>query len=245
MGTTELTKAQLMANFSHWLNSHTHYTPLPHRSLHSVLRTEHRFYPIRQYDSLIKLMQLITDDSHQFMGRYIVTTERRMLVAREGEPGFFIPTHLQMSRHKPVLAAGNFFFNAKGEITAFNHDCPDFETTVESLVWPLIITELMNASLAESFHLISHVLDQERNMIPKAYVYLSQADRQALRAEISKETRDTIQEDNQDTQVILCENDALERYQIRPPFTFKGGMFAHRRKNEEETTKAHLTHEPL
>lgn len=150
-----------------------------------------------------------------------------------------------MSRHKPVLAAGNFFFNAKGEITAFNHDCPDFESTVESLVWPLLIAELMQAPLAESFHLISHVLDQEHNKIPKAYVYLNQADRQSLRSEISKKTRDTIQEDNQDAQVILCENDALERYQIRPPFTFNGGMFAHRRKSEEEPSKNHLTPELL
>lgn len=88
MGTTELTKAYLAANFSHWLNSHTHYTPLPNRSLHSVLRTEHRFYPIRQFGSLIKLMQLTPDDSHQFMGRYIVTTEGRMLLLEKVSPDF-------------------------------------------------------------------------------------------------------------------------------------------------------------
>ncbi len=229
----ELTKDKLITNFSYWLHSNKEHMPLPNRGRHSVLPREHRFYPVRQFSSLIQLLQIIPDDSHQFMGRYIVSYEHRMLFSRDGEPGFFIPTHVQMSHHRPVLAAGNFFFNLNGEITAFNHDSPDFQLPVESLVWPLIISELMGAPLAEDFHLIPNTIDMHCNIIPTQHIYLSKTDRQSLLSDLPGDLRKTIEDANSDVRVILNENQSLERYQITPPFNFSR-MFTHRIKENEE-----------
>ena len=234
MEKTELTKAKLISNFSDWLHSNTEYMPLPNRGRHSVLPREHRFYPVRQFESLIKLLQMIPHDSHQFMGRYIVSYEHRMLFSRDGEPGFFIPTHVQMSHHKPVLAAGNFFFNLKGEITAFNHDSPDFQLTVESLTWPLLISELMNAPLAEDFHLIPSTVDMDCNIIPTQHIDLSKSDRQSLLSDLSPHLRQTIEEANREARVILNENQSLERYQITPPFNFSRMFTPQKTKHQEE-----------
>ena len=226
-----LTKAKLMTNFADWLHKNTVYKPLPNRSICSVSPREHRFYPIRQLEFLIKLLQLIPNDSHQFMGRYIVTSEHRILFSRDGEPGYFIPTHLQMSHHKPVLAAGNFFFNQKGEITAFNHDSSDFQLIAESLVWPLFIVELMSTPLAEDFHLIPSQVDHALNSMPTEYICLNKTDRNALLSKLDPAIITKTQNTNYDAKVILNEKQSLVQYQITPPFNFTR-MYAQEEKNE-------------
>jgi hypothetical protein len=76
------------------------------------------------------------DSVHGLSIRYLVTKDRRCLIAKEGRPDIGTPGHGQMATS--CIAAGNLFINRDNhQIKAVNHQSGDFQPGPETLVFIL------------------------------------------------------------------------------------------------------------
>lgn len=147
----------------------TIYTPVfrgPSR-MEGLKSFRHSFYPMSKLSVLIDLLKKMPLDTFDednfdiFSVRYLVTTDKQILFAREGEASKLIPGHRQM--RSKCIAAGNIFFSRDFKfITKINHQSGDFHPSASSLFWPLAILHAMQAPLAEQFTIeISGVFNED------------------------------------------------------------------------------------
>jgi hypothetical protein len=95
-----------------------------------------------------------------FCVRYLVSTDKQILFAREGRPSQYIPQHKQI--RSTCLAAGNIYFSQDFKsIRKIDHCSGDFHPNTSSLVWPLAILVHMNAPLAKTLFVEESTVDNQ------------------------------------------------------------------------------------
>ena len=124
----------------------------------------HNFYDVSHLSALTQeLLNLGSgyDYNEKYGVRYLVETNGRIVFAREGRPGKYIPGHKQISTR--CLAAGNIYFNEDySKIVKINHESGDFHPGIETLVHPLAIL------LATVPHILGRSLDVEVRLVPNS-----------------------------------------------------------------------------
>lgn len=120
---------------------------------------KYHLYPVKQISTLHTALQAKKDNDVRII-QYIVTSQKKLLLAQEGSSSTFTPTHKEMminpARVKAtVRAAGYLFLNTCGEIIGISNESEDFSNlSRESLLYPVAILHLMNAPIAKTFSVI-------------------------------------------------------------------------------------------
>jgi hypothetical protein len=97
--------------------------------------------------------------------QYVVSPQNELLLAQEGIPSTFIPTHKEMklkttSATVSVFAAGYLFLNSAGEIIGISNESDDFkEQDLLSLLRPVSILHILKAPVAKNFSVIPSTLE--------------------------------------------------------------------------------------
>ena len=114
------------------------------------------FYSANRLTELTDTLRTLDESeslNDRFTARYLVTKEKTLLFAREGQPGMEIPAH--RSIRGECLAAGNVIFSENYEfITGINHQSGDFHSTKGSMVWAIAILLFMNVPISDRFTLV-------------------------------------------------------------------------------------------
>lgn len=120
---------------------------------------KHHLYPVKQFPALHTALHAKKDNDVRII-QYIVTPQKKLLLAQEGPSSAFIPTHKEMMTNPAlikasVLAAGYLFLNTSGEIIGISNESDDFvDLNLQSLLYPVAILHLMNAPIAKTFSVI-------------------------------------------------------------------------------------------
>ena len=196
---SSLTKAELIDHSATFLAHRTHY--ISHKAPFPRETFKHFLFPVKKLSAL----QTNRHDDDKRIAQYVVTTQKTLLIAREGTPSSSTPSHQDMS-HGHVLAAGHIFFNAANEVVGLSNESDDFEElSVHSMLWPVLILHLTGTTLATPFILIPSVIDND-GFNTSGEFELTRADRIMLTEKLSPRFCQAIQNANQAEAIIIREH---------------------------------------
>ena len=209
---SSLTKTELINNSAVSLALETQYSCHTTRAPRDTFK--HTLYPIKQLPAFQTALQASRDGDKR-IAQYIVTNKKQMLIAREGTPSASIPGHQDMD-NAPVLAAGHIFFNAAGEVVGLSNESDDFKALeVDSMLWPVIILNLLKIPLATPFIIIPSTLDLDKtdSISTTGEFELTLTDRLTLTENLSSNLREDILKANQNDMIITREHLSEQRRQ--------------------------------
>lgn len=202
---------------------------------------KHLLYPIKQLPAFRTALQASSDDDKR-IAQYVVTNEKKLLIAREGTPSASTPGHRDMS-HGPVIAAGHIFFNAAGDVVGLSNESDDFEElTVHSMLWPVLILHLTNTPLATPFIIIPSIIDKHGFNTPGEFE-LTRADRIQLADKLAPSLSQALLETNQDDVIITREHGSKKHHlsQANAPMSSNREIFFPFKKQQKTNHDVGLT----
>ncbi len=160
---------------------------------------KHHIFPVKLFSLLLTTLQAKPDHDERSI-KLIVNLQKKLLLAQAGPHGTYVPSHKNMasSLMKPsVLSAGLMYLGPQGEVIGLSNENNDFELSVKSLLWPLIIMHLMNnVPIDGSLSIIgSHGASFE----------LTLTDREDIIENLALQTLQSLLHANRDTRVIIRE----------------------------------------
>lgn len=182
------------------LTSQIHYT-CPSRPPSRPYK--HHLYPASQFSALLTALQARKNENDIRYIQYVVTPQKKILLAQAEGNSAFIPTHKSMAytnfaqTQAAVLSAGLIFLSPEGKIMGISNESVDFpHLSTESILWVVAGLHVLNVQMEENLSIIP-------NTPHTMQFILTPQDRQHILEQLPLSVIPTFIEAHRESQVII------------------------------------------
>lgn len=164
---------------------------------------KHHLYPVTQVSALITAIQARKQETDIRFIQYVVTPQKKILLAQAEGSDAFIPTHQSMAymnlgqTNSSVLSAGFIFLSPEGKIMGISNESQDFPNqSLESILWVVAGLYVLNVPTEENLSIIPNTPNTMQFL-------LTTADRQIILEQLPYNTIRMLIAAHQDSKVII------------------------------------------